>query len=167
MHHGTTRHIHKGRRKTSFHWFYFWMVTNPVLCFFLIWILMLPLCLLECKITHQPSKMTQHKTLHDHSFFFFFFTYLNVEYFLFILFPLTLGNRKLHADHEGTITHRSLFPAAVALLLSGTYTAEHWPLLAPCCKQHSGSLGFIQHQTYSMYCSCWMIQIPVILFIRQ
>lgn len=34
---------------------------------------MLPLCLLECQITHQPSKMTQHKTLYDHSFFLIFF----------------------------------------------------------------------------------------------
>lgn len=64
--------------------------------------------------------MTQQKTLYDH-----FLKYIYVEYILYILFPVQIGNRKLHADHEGSTIHRSLFPAAVALLLSGTYTAEH------------------------------------------
>lgn len=64
------------------------------------------------------------------------------------IFPLKRGEGKLHGDLEGSISHRSLFPAAVAFLLSRTYTAEHRPLLDTCCKQHARFLELVQQPTH-------------------
>lgn len=56
---------------------------------------------------------------------------LNVCYYL-----SSMKKRAVHEDTEGSIIYKGLFPAAE---LSMTYTAEHRPLLAACCKRLSGS----------------------------